>query len=259
MSSIDDKRGSVGQGLAAGDAGAGLAPHSVAVELSAAAVTDSQQPSTVDTTHACIPGPDGPPSSARDSDAESDSSTAGSGGSGGGTPDAPLRPRAGSLQLRLRDLVLPLYLPHLCLSIGKEFVSAFLPLFARDDLGASDALVGVALAAAGFTKVGSVACVCAVLLRAGCDTRAPQSHTASQLASNVPSGALISKYGAGNGMLFACVLQALGAVVCAAAPNVWLVVLGRCLVGVGFSTMTISNQVCGALTPWLAVCSTSTV
>ena len=70
------------------------------------------------------------------------------------SPDSPATAAQPSQPLvPLSSLILPLYLPHLLMSIGKEFVAPVLPLFARDELSSSDTVVGVALAAAGFSKV----------------------------------------------------------------------------------------------------------
>ena len=67
------------------------------------------------------------------------------------SPDSPATAAQPSQPLvPLSTLILPLYLPHLLMSIGKEFVAPVLPLFARDELSSSDTVVGVALAAAGI-------------------------------------------------------------------------------------------------------------
>lgn len=71
----------------------------------------------------------------------------------GKAPPAAAKP----VKFTVAGLILPLYLPHFFAAIAREFVSPVLPLFAADDLGAGDSLIGATLAAVGLSKVRRVA------------------------------------------------------------------------------------------------------
>jgi MFS family permease len=113
----------------------------------------------------------------------------------------------------LRGVALAAFLPTLLFSIGEGAMIPLIPLVA-DSLGAS-------LAFAGFI---------AAMVMVG------------ELVGDIPSGAVVSRIGERNSMIGASLLAVVAVLVCIAAPNPWVLLVGIFLIGLATAVFALARH-----------------
>jgi MFS family permease len=112
-------------------------------------------------------------------------------------------------------LVWSVYAPSFLLSFGQGLLIPVLPAFAEDQFGATEALIGVAIA----------------------------SRHIGTMAFDVPAGVFVGRFGLRPTMLGGVILFGIAALIAAVSPNFTVLVIGRVLAGVSFALWSISRHV----------------
>lgn len=114
----------------------------------------------------------------------------------------------------IRSLVWTVYAPAFLLAFGQGLLIPVLPIFARDELLASDALVGLTV---GARHIGT-------------------------LAFDVPAGILVSRFGMWRTMIVGIIIFAVAALVAANSPNLGTLFVARLGAGASFAFWMISRH-----------------
>ncbi len=114
----------------------------------------------------------------------------------------------------LRSLIWSVYAPAFLLSFGQGVLIPVLPIFARDELFATDILVGLAV---GAKHIGTLSC-------------------------DVPAGILVSRFGMWRTMLLGIGIFAVAAIAAAHSPNFTTLFLARLAAGASFALWMISRH-----------------
>ena len=114
----------------------------------------------------------------------------------------------------IRSLTWTVYAPSGLLAFGQGILLPVLPIFAKDELGASVAMVGIAVAA---RELGT-------------------------MAFDVPAGLLVSRFGSKPAMLIGTLLFAATAVGSALSYNLGFLIVMRVIAGFGIAMWSISRQ-----------------
>jgi len=113
----------------------------------------------------------------------------------------------------LRSVALAAFLPTLLFSVGEGAIIPLIPLVAND--------LGATLAVAGFI---------AAMIMLG------------ELVGDIPSGAIVSRIGERNAMLWASLLTIVAVVVCLVAPNPWVLGVGIFLIGIATAVFALARH-----------------
>ncbi|TDW31049.1 MFS transporter [Cryobacterium psychrophilum] len=113
----------------------------------------------------------------------------------------------------LRSVAMAAFLPTLLFSIGEGAIIPLIPLVAND--------LGATLAVAGFI---------AAMIMLG------------ELVGDIPSGAVVSRLGERNAMLWASLLTVISVVVCLVAPNPWVLGVGIFLIGIATAIFALARH-----------------
>ncbi|MSQ09142.1 MAG: MFS transporter [Dehalococcoidia bacterium] len=143
----------------------------------------------------------------------------------GNTGQAAARPEKGGVGGRaiqvpadapfsIKSLIWTVYAPSFLLALGQSILIPVLPLFAKDEMGASIAMVGVAVAA---RELGT-------------------------MVFDVPAGLLTARFGTKNSMLIGVAIFAVSAVGAALSFNLGFLILMRVVSGLGIAMWTISRH-----------------
>jgi len=113
----------------------------------------------------------------------------------------------------LRSVALAAFLPTLLFSVGEGAIIPLIPLVAND--------LGATLAVAGFI---------AAMIMLG------------ELVGDIPSGAIVSRIGERNAMLWASLLTIVSVLVCLVAPNPWVLGIGIFLIGIATAVFALARH-----------------
>lgn len=134
---------------------------------------------------------------------------------GGRGTDGPAGTRPGdATAFSIRSLTWTVYAPSGLLAFGQGILLPVLPIFAKDELGASVAMVGIAVAA---RELGT-------------------------MAFDVPAGLLVSRFGSKSAMLVGTLLFAATAVGSALSFNLGFLIVMRVIAGLGIAMWSISRH-----------------
>ena len=114
----------------------------------------------------------------------------------------------------IRSLIWTVYAPSFLLAFGQGLLIPVLPIFARDELLATDAMVGLTV---GARHIGT-------------------------LAFDVPAGILVSRFGMWRTMVVGISLFAIAALVAANSPNLGMLFVARLAAGGSFAFWMISRH-----------------
>lgn len=114
----------------------------------------------------------------------------------------------------IKSLIWTVYAPSFLLSFGQGVLIPVLPIFARDELYATDALVGLAV---GAKHIGTLSC-------------------------DVPAGILVSRFGMWRTMLVGILLFAVAAIAAANSPSFSMLFIARLAAGASFAFWMISRH-----------------
>ena len=131
----------------------------------------------------------------------------------GGAEGAASAPQADA-PFSIKSLIWTVYAPSFLLSLGQGILIPVLPLFAKDELGASIAMVGIAVAA----------------------------RDLGTMAFDVPAGLLTARLGTKNSMLIGVAIFAATALGAALSFNLSFLILMRVASGLGIAMWTISRH-----------------
>ena len=135
--------------------------------------------------------------------------------SSAGTPQAPPTGQGrSSVRSTIRSIVWSVYVPSFLLSMGQGILIPVLPGFAKEEMAATAALVGVAGAARHF----------------------------GTMAFDVPAGILVSRVGLRRTMYSGVVLFGLASIWAGVSPNLTSLISARVTAGVAFALWSISRQ-----------------
>ena len=124
-------------------------------------------------------------------------------------PDA-----AATARFRIRSLVWSVYAPSFLLSLGQGILIPVLPLFARDELGSTDLMIGLAVAARHIGAMGF----------------------------DVPAGIFVSRFGMKRTMILGVALFGVAAVWAGLSPNLATLFTARLAAGAAFAFWSISRH-----------------
>ncbi len=132
--------------------------------------------------------------------------------SSSGVPETPKAPS--SVRKTMRAIVWSVYVPSFLLSMGQGILIPVLPGFAKEEMAATVAMVGVAVAA---------------------------RHLGT-MVFDVPAGRLVSRVGLRRTMYAGIILFGLASIWAAISPNLTSLILARLLAGASFAFWSISRQ-----------------
>ena len=115
---------------------------------------------------------------------------------------------------KIGSLVWPVYVPSFLLALGQGILIPVLPIFVREEFGATDALVGLAVSA----------------------------RYMGMMSFDVPAGVLVGRFGMRRTMLGGVVLFSIAAVAAGLSPNLLLLFAARLFAGFSYALWSISRH-----------------